>query len=190
MRRLARLCSLSLLLSQGLVAHAEPYNLGAFRLAVMDDPWRIEFQGGAKPVTRQDLEQVVTIVGATRGWKVANSTEGRMELTNVIREHTMSIELTYDATGYGIRYHQCRPGSIGANDHRLCADSESRRRSLSQGEGTRRLQGIPVQADAARICDCAKRSMGIRLPDRSREQAARRRRVRDGDLQSPRKRRV
>src|SRR5258708_7945404 len=106
MRRLARLCSLSLLLSQGLVAHAEPYNLGAFRLAVMDDPWRIEFQGGAKPVTRQDLEQVVTIVGATRGWKVANSTESRMELTNVIREHTMSIELTYDATGYGIRYLQ------------------------------------------------------------------------------------
>src|SRR5207248_7960195 len=45
------------------------------------------------PVTRQDIEQVVKIVGATQGWKVANSTEGRMELTNVIREHTMSIEL-------------------------------------------------------------------------------------------------
>ena len=103
MRRLARLCSLSLLLSQGLVAHAEPYNLGSFRLAVIDDPWRIEFQGD-KPVTRQDFEQVVKIVGATRGWKVANSTEGRMELTNVIREHTMSVELTYSATGYGIRY--------------------------------------------------------------------------------------
>src|SRR5258708_24679767 len=72
----------------------------------MDDPWRIEFQGGAKPVTRQDLEQAVKIVGATRGWKVANSTEGRMELTNAIREHTMSIELTYDASGYGIRYLQ------------------------------------------------------------------------------------
>src|SRR6266853_2006316 len=106
MRRLARLCSLSLLLSQGLVAHAEPYNLGAFRLAVMADPWRIEFQGGPKSVTRQDLEQVVTIVGAARGWKVANSTEGRMELTNVIREHTMSVELAYSATGYGIRYLQ------------------------------------------------------------------------------------
>src|SRR5882762_10961749 len=104
MRRLARLCSLSLLLSQGLVAHAEPYNLGSFRLAVIDDPWRIEFQGDAKPLTRQDLEQVVKIVGATWGWKVANSTEGRMELTNVIREHTMSVELTYSATGYGIRY--------------------------------------------------------------------------------------
>jgi len=106
MRRLARLCSLSLLLSQGLVAHAEPYNLGSFRLAVIDDPWRIEFQGDAKPLTRQDLEQVVKIVGATRGWTVANSTEGRMELTNVIREHTMSVELTYSATGYGIRYLQ------------------------------------------------------------------------------------
>jgi len=106
MRRLARLCSFTLLLSPGLVAHAEPYNLGAFRLAVIDDPWRIEFQDGAKQLTRQDIEQVVRIVGATRGWKVANSTEGRMELTNVIREHTMSVELTYSATGYGIRYLQ------------------------------------------------------------------------------------
>ena len=103
---LVRLCSLGLLLSPGLVAHAEPYNLGAFRLAVIDDPWRIEFQDSAKPVTRQDIEQVLKIVGATRGWKVANSTEGRMELTNAIREHTMSVELTYTATGYGIRYLQ------------------------------------------------------------------------------------
>ena len=106
MSRLIRLCSLCLLLSQGLGAHAEPYNLGAFRLAVMDDPWRIEFQAGAKQVSRQDIEQAFKIVGATRGWKVANSTEGRMELTNVIREHTMSVELTYSATGYGIRYLQ------------------------------------------------------------------------------------
>ena len=106
MSYLVRLCILALLLSQSLAAQAEPYNLGAFRLAPIDDPWRIEFQPGAKQVTRQDIEQVVKIVGATRGWKVANSTEGRMELTNVIREHTMSIELAYDATGYGIRYLQ------------------------------------------------------------------------------------
>jgi len=103
---LVRLCCVALLLSPGLVVHAEPYNLGAFRVAVIDDPWRIEFQGGTKQATREDFEQAVKIVGATRGWKVANSTEGRMELTNVIREHTMSIELTYDATGYGIRYLQ------------------------------------------------------------------------------------
>jgi len=106
MSYLVRLCILALLLSQNLAANAEPYNLGASRVAVMDDPWRIEFQDGTKQVTRQDIEQVVKIVGATQGWKVANSTEGRMELTNVIREHTMSVELTYDATGYGIRYLQ------------------------------------------------------------------------------------
>ena len=91
---LVRLCCVALLLSPGLVVHAEPYNLGAFRVAVIDDPWRIEFQGGTKQATREDFEQAVKIVGATRGWKVANSTEGRMELTNAIREHTMSIELT------------------------------------------------------------------------------------------------
>jgi len=106
MKRLARLCSVALLLSQSPAVFAEPYNLGAFRLALIDDPWRIEFQGGAKQVTRQDIEQAVKIVGATRGWKAVNPTEGRMELTNVIREHTVSIELTYDATGYTIRYLQ------------------------------------------------------------------------------------
>jgi len=102
MSYLLRLCTLALLLSQSLAADAEPYNLGSFRLAPIDDPWRLEFQPGAKPVTGQDIEQVVKIVGATRGWKVAGSTEGRMQLTNV----TMSVELTYDATGYGIRYLQ------------------------------------------------------------------------------------
>jgi hypothetical protein len=106
MKRLVRLCFVALLLSQGLVVHAESYYLGGFRLAPIDDPWRIEFQGGGKPVTRQDIEPVVRIVGATKGWKVVNSTEGRMELMNVIREHTMSIEVSYDATGYGIRYLQ------------------------------------------------------------------------------------
>jgi hypothetical protein len=106
MRRLVRLCSVALLLSQGFAVHAEPYNLGSFRLAPIDDPWRIEFQGGAKQVTRQDIEQALKIVGATRGWKAADPTEGRMELTNVVREHTVSIELTYDTTGYGIRYLQ------------------------------------------------------------------------------------
>ncbi len=104
--RLVRLCTLALLLSQGLVAHAEPYNLGASRVAVIDDPWRIEFQDGTKQVTRQDFEQVVRIVGATQGWKVVDSTEGRMELMKVIRDHTMSIAASYDATGYGIRYLQ------------------------------------------------------------------------------------
>ncbi len=106
MRRLVRLCFAALLLSRGLVVHAESYYLGGFRLAPIDDPWRIEFQAGAKPVTGHDIDQVVRIVGATRGWKVANSTERRMELTNVIRGHTMSIEVSYDATGYGIRYLQ------------------------------------------------------------------------------------
>lgn len=104
---LVRLCTLALLLSQSVAAHAEPYNLGAFRLAPIDDPWRIEFQGGARQVTRQDLEQAFKIVGATRGWKVVDTTEGRMELTNLVRDrHRMSIEVTYDATGYRIRYLQ------------------------------------------------------------------------------------
>jgi len=103
MMRWFRLCFTVLLLSQGLAARADSYRLG-FRLAPIDDPWRIEFQPGAKQVAASAFEQVVKIAGATKGWKVVSAAEGRMELTNVIREHTMSIEMTYDASGYGIRY--------------------------------------------------------------------------------------
>jgi hypothetical protein len=107
MGRLVHLCSVALLLSQCLVVQAESYYLGGFRLAPIDDPWRVEFQGGTKQVTRQDIEQAVRIVGATRGWKLVDTTEGRMELTNLVRDrHRMSIEVTYDATGYVIRYLQ------------------------------------------------------------------------------------
>ncbi|HET7200916.1 MAG TPA: hypothetical protein VFI80_08925 [Burkholderiales bacterium] len=103
MTRWVRLCFSVLLLSQGLAAHADSYRLG-FRLAPIDDPWRIEFQPGAKQVTGSDFEQVVRIAGATQGWKVVTAAQGRMELTNVIRDHTMSIEMSYDTNGYGIRY--------------------------------------------------------------------------------------
>ena len=103
MTRLIRLCFTVLLLSYGLAAHADSYRLG-FRLAPIDDPWRIEFQPGAKQVTGSDFEQVFKIVGATQGWKVVSAAEGRMELTNAIREHTMSVEVAYDASGYRIRY--------------------------------------------------------------------------------------
>ena len=104
MKRLVPLCFLPLLLSQGLVAHADDYRLGGFRLALIDDPWSVEFQG-AKQASPQNFEQVVKIVGAPRGWKVVNATEGRIELTNLVRDrHMMLIEVTYDATGYRIRY--------------------------------------------------------------------------------------
>jgi hypothetical protein len=106
MKRPASFCVVALCLGQAALAYADNYHLGDFRLAPLNDPWQVEFQGGAKRAT-QDVEQAVRITGATRGWKVVNAGEGRMELTNVVRDkHAMSIEVTYGATGYRIRYLQ------------------------------------------------------------------------------------
>ena len=100
MKRLVRVCFIALSLSQGLVAQAEDYRVGGFRLALLDDPWLVEFQACAKQASPQNFEPVVRIVGAPRGWRVANATEGRIELTNLVRDrHMMLIEVTYDAAG-------------------------------------------------------------------------------------------
>jgi len=106
MKRPATFCLVALCFGHAALAYADTYYFGDFRIAPLKDPWQVEFQDGAKRVA-QDVEQAVRITGATRGWKVVNASEGRMELTNVVRDkHTMSIEVTYDASGYRIRYLQ------------------------------------------------------------------------------------
>jgi len=105
MKRQASFCLIAFCLWQA-AAHAEPYYFGDFRVTPLNDPWQVEFQGDAKRAA-QDVERAVRVTGALRGWKVVNASEGRMELTNVVRDkHLMSIEVTYSATGYHIRYLQ------------------------------------------------------------------------------------
>jgi len=118
MQPMVRACTLALLLAPCALARAESYDLG-FRLTLIDDPVRVEFQKGAAVPTPDNFPQVIRIAAATRGWKVATQAEGRMELTNVVRDHTMSVELVYDETGYRLRYMQstnllyaARPGNV------------------------------------------------------------------------------
>jgi hypothetical protein len=107
MQRLIRACALALLLAPCVLAHAEGYYLGRLRLALIDDPVRIEFQNGSAVPTPDTLQQAIKAGVAAQGWKVVNPADGRMELMRIVRnEHTMVIEVTYDSTGYGIRYLQ------------------------------------------------------------------------------------
>ncbi len=107
MQRLIRACTLVLLLVSCTLARAEAYYLGRLRLALIDDPVRIEFQSGAAVPALDTLQQAIKAGAAAQGWKVTNQTDGRMELLRIVRdEHTMIIEVTYDPTGYRVRYLQ------------------------------------------------------------------------------------
>jgi hypothetical protein len=77
------------------------------RLAVIDDPLRVEFQGGAGGLTPEKIRQVIAIVAPNRNWKLVSESDGRFELTRTVgNKHTMRIELIYDQSGYYIRYLQ------------------------------------------------------------------------------------
>jgi hypothetical protein len=107
MQRLIRGFALVLLLASSTLAWAEGYYLGRLRLALIDDPVRIEFQSGAAVPTLDTLQQAIKSGAAAQGWKITNQTDGRMELLRIVRdEHTMIIEVTYDPTGYRVRYLQ------------------------------------------------------------------------------------
>jgi len=82
----------------------EPYYLGDQRLAVIDDPLRVEFRTVAA-LTREKIRQTIAMA-ATRGdWKVFAETDGRFELTRTVNsKHFMRIEVVYDASGYTVRY--------------------------------------------------------------------------------------
>src|SRR5437879_6926277 len=103
---MVRASGFAVLLLLSALARADRYDLGSFRLALIDDPVRVEFQKGAAVPTLDNLQQVIRIAAATRGWKVGAQADGRMELINVVRDHAMSVELVYDETGYRLRYLQ------------------------------------------------------------------------------------
>ncbi len=87
-----------------LFARAAGYDLGSFRQALIDDPVRVQVQGGAE-LGKEKFRQAVAPIAASKDWKIANEADGRMELTRTVRgQHFVRVELTYDARGYGVRY--------------------------------------------------------------------------------------
>jgi hypothetical protein len=92
-------------LAMPLLAQAAPYYVTDLRLALIDDPVRVRFAGGAErsaDKTRAALQEGA----ATVGWQVVGPrTDGRMELFFTGREkYEIRVEATYDASGYRLRY--------------------------------------------------------------------------------------
>jgi hypothetical protein len=85
-------------------AQAAGYDLESLRLALIDDPVRVEFQGGAES-DKEKFRQTIAIIAASKGWNVANESDGRMELTRTVRgQHFVKVELTHDPRGFRVRY--------------------------------------------------------------------------------------
>jgi hypothetical protein len=93
-------------LSAPLAAMSAGPDLGDQRLAIIDDPLRVEFRGAvAAALTSAKIQQTIAIVAPSRGWKVLGETDGRVELTRTAsNKHVMRVEIVYDPRGYVIQY--------------------------------------------------------------------------------------
>jgi len=93
-------------LSAPLAAMGAAPDLGDYRLAIIDDPLRVEFRGAvAAALTKEKIRQTTAIVAPSRGWKVLGETDGRFELARMENnKHLMRIEIAYDLKGYTIQY--------------------------------------------------------------------------------------
>ena len=107
MKKLIGLCVLAAALAHFSSAGAESYYLGGVRLALIEDPFRVKFQGGSTELSREKIAQAIKLIAGIKGWRVVNQGDDRMELTTIVRdEHVVSLDLGYDAGGYVIRYVQ------------------------------------------------------------------------------------
>jgi hypothetical protein len=88
-----------------LAALAQPANLGDQRLAIIDDPLRVEFRDPPADLTAEKVRQTLAVVSNVTGWKTVSQGPGAMQLTRTVNgKHVMNVEITYDAAGYDIRY--------------------------------------------------------------------------------------
>jgi hypothetical protein len=88
-----------------LLARADSYYLSDHRLAVIDDPVRVRFTGGAER-SADKIRAALEEGAATAGWQVVGPrADGRMNLFYGGRErYDIRIEASYDESGYRLRY--------------------------------------------------------------------------------------
>lgn len=90
------------LLQFGFARAAAEADLGDTRLLPIDDPWSVRFQG---EVGKEKIAQAIKSIAGSREWTVASETEGRLNLTLLVRgQHEVTVEVDYDASAYSIRY--------------------------------------------------------------------------------------
>ena len=82
---------------------AEPY-LGDPRLALIDDPLRVEFRSAAT-LTKEKIRRAIAIAALSWEWKILAETDGRSELIRTVNsKHVMRVDVVYDPAGYAVRY--------------------------------------------------------------------------------------
>jgi len=103
MKRLALLCIALIALPD--VARAENYNLGDFRVVLIDDPIRVKLQKGSEELTRERVQKAIKTMGAAQGWRVTGESDEVIELTNFVRDkHLMVLNFRYGTEGYTASY--------------------------------------------------------------------------------------
>lgn len=60
--------------------------------------------GNGKQLSMDQINRVIRIAGATRGWKVKDVSSGELIGTLLIRKHTVVVTISYDQSKYSIRY--------------------------------------------------------------------------------------
>jgi hypothetical protein len=87
-----------------LAALGQTRDLGDHRLAPIDDPLRVDFKAAAG-LTKERIHQAIPLLAAIKEWQPVSESDGRFELTRTVsNKHRMNVELTYDQSGYSIRY--------------------------------------------------------------------------------------
>lgn len=101
-----RIAGFSLCLVVAFAARAQPaIQLGDPRLALIDDPVRIEFSSGSATPDPNRMRQAVEIVAASKGWQVTPQGERQWRLELLVRgAHTARVTLACDDTGCILRY--------------------------------------------------------------------------------------
>jgi hypothetical protein len=80
-------------------------DLGDRRLALIDDPLRVDFKNGTSGLTKEKIRLAISIIAATKDWKVIAETSSATQLTRTVsNRHVMKIEIAYDLKGYEIQY--------------------------------------------------------------------------------------
>jgi hypothetical protein len=86
-------------------ARAESYNLGDFRVVLIDDPIHVKLQKGTEELTRERVQKAIKAMGLAQGWRITGESDEVIELTNFVRDkHLMVLNFRYSTEGYTATY--------------------------------------------------------------------------------------
>ncbi len=105
MRLFVNVIVIALSLIAPAAVQADPIKLGDSRLALIDDPMRVEFVDETGKLTVEGMQRAIAIGATAKNWRILKETDGRVELTTTVRNrHRVHVEVLFDAKNFEIRY--------------------------------------------------------------------------------------